>query len=73
VTTIAAATSRGQDALMAEYKLNLFVARDRRAADLPRAGDQARTPARRAGADVFCVSEENKAHRDRAGVDRDFE
>ncbi len=71
-TTIAAATSRGQPALTAEYKLNLLS---------PAAGDRlicrARVikPGRQVAvvaADVFCVIDGvEKTHRNRAGFDRD--
>ena len=71
-TTIAAATSRGQPALTAEYKLNLLS---------PASGERlicrARVikPGRQVAvvaADVFCVIDGvEKAHRDRIGVDRD--
>jgi uncharacterized protein (TIGR00369 family) len=71
-TTIAAATSRGQAALTAEYKLNLLS---------PATGERlicrARVikPGRQVAvvaADVFCLTDGiEKTHRDGAGVDRD--
>ena len=71
-TTIAAATSRGQPALTAEYKLNLLS---------PASGERlicrARVikPGRQVAvvaADVFCVIDGvGETHRDRAGLDRD--
>ena len=71
-TTIAAATSRGQPALTAEYKLNLLSpASGQRLicrARVIKPGKQVAVVA----ADVFCVVDGiREAHRDRAGVDRD--
>ena len=71
-TTIAAATSRGQSALTAEYKLNLLSPAVGRTPDLPRARDQARTSGRRRrGRRVLRDRRCREAHRDRAGLDRD--
>ena len=70
-TTIAAATSRGQSALTAEYKLNLL-SPAWRAPDLPGARDQARTSGRRGcGRRVLRDRWCREAHCDRAGVDCD--
>src|SRR5882672_9657774 len=73
-TTIAAATSRGQSALTAEYKLNLLspATGDRRPPDLPGARDQARTSGRRGcGRRVLRDRRQREAHGDRVGVDCD--
>ena len=71
-TTIAAAASRGQPVLTAEYKLNSAVAGVGPTPDLPGAGDQARTTGR--GRRRGCVLRDRrrrKTHRDRIGLDRD--
>jgi uncharacterized protein (TIGR00369 family) len=66
-TTIAAATSRGQSALTAEYKLNLRSP----ATDLPGARHQAGASGRgRRGRRILRDRREREAHRDRTGLDR---
>ena len=71
-TTIAAAASRGQPALTAEYKLNLLSPASGRPPDLPGARDQARTPGRgRCRGCVLRDRRRRKTHRDRFGFDRD--
>jgi len=59
---IAAATSRGQAALTAEYKLESVVAGVRRAPDLPCARDKPGRQVRWFAADVFCVIDGKEKH-----------
>jgi len=73
-TTIAAATSRGQPALTAEYKLNLLSPRGRREADLPGKSDQAGpSGCRGRGRRVLRQRWHREAYGNCARLDRDVE